>query len=558
MNLLVQLIRSARGMFALAIATCFLGGLGSALLVGLINHALSASRDQVLELSLLFAFLALSVPGLRWLSSAQFVKLRHFALARLRLLLSTHIAHAPFAQLEGEGASRFLAVLLEDVATVSEFFVALPRFVMQGAIVMGCFAYLAWLSWQALAFALAMVLMGSLIHFSAVRRASGHLERGRLAEDELYSHFRVLSTSGKELHLSRERREHFLERRLAPSVRVVRQHNTRGHLTYVGAGSFGAFLFFAVIGGVIFGLGSAVELERSVRSGYVLMFLYMMFPLEDLLEAVPDLLRVRISLERIREVCGSELLSEGRPPEMSAHATPTRIELRGVSHSYRRESEEGVFRLGPLSLSLRAGELVFLIGGNGSGKTTLAKLLVGLYEPDGGEANVDGKPVNEAGREAYRQLFSAVFSEFHLFDAMLGLSPNEVAARGPALLDELALAHKVQLRDGELSTTSLSSGQRKRLALLVACLEQRPFCVFDEWAADQDPTYKEVFYKQILPALKAQGKGVLVITHDDRYFNVADRCIRLEYGQLRAMNRGLGEQGADESWSSPPLEPSRA
>jgi len=56
--------------------------------------------------------------------------------------------------------------------------------------------------------------------------------------------------------------------------------------------------------------------------------------------------------------------------------------------------------------------------------------------------------------------------------------------------------------------------------------------LFDEWAADQDPVFKKVFYTQLLPELKARGKAVLVISHDERYFGAADRVIRLDYGKL--------------------------
>src|SRR6185436_123287 len=99
-------------------------------------------------------------------------------------------------------------------------------------------------------------------------------------------------------------------------------------------------------------------------------------------------------------------------------------------------------------------------------------------------------------------------------------------------LNKLQLHHKVQIKNGEFSTQALSQGQRKRLALLTAYLEDRPFYLFDEWASDQDPLFKNIFYTQILPALKARGKTALVISHDDRYFHLADRVLKLDYGKL--------------------------
>jgi len=188
--------------------------------------------------------------------------------------------------------------------------------------------------------------------------------------------------------------------------------------------------------------------------------------------------------------------------------------------------------LGPINLVFQPGELVFLVGGNGSGKSTLAKLITGLYPPETGEIRLDGEPITDENRDDYRQLFSAVFSDFYLFESLLGLHTTNLDARAKAYLAELHLDHKVKVRNGDLSTTALSQGQRKRLALLTAYLEDRPFYVFDEWASDQDPLFKEIFYTQLLPELKARGKTALIITHDEKFFHLADRTIKLDYGRL--------------------------
>ena len=190
---------------------------------------------------------------------------------------------------------------------------------------------------------------------------------------------------------------------------------------------------------------------------------------------------------------------------------------------------------GPSTSHCSRGELVFVVGGNGSGKTTLAKLLVGLYSPTAGEMRFNGQPIGDANREHYRQLFSAIFTDGWLFDRLLGMELAQVDGEAEEYLAQLELDHKVRVRDGAFSTTELSHGQRKRLALLTAYLEDRPVYVFDEWAADQDPRFKEVFYTRLLPELKARGKAVLVISHDDRYFHLADRVVKLDYGTLYEM-----------------------
>jgi putative ATP-binding cassette transporter len=148
------------------------------------------------------------------------------------------------------------------------------------------------------------------------------------------------------------------------------------------------------------------------------------------------------------------------------------------------------FVLGALSLTFHPRELVFIVGGNGSGKSTFAKLITGLYIPETGEIRLNGKSITGQNLEWYRQHFSAVFSDFYLFERLLGLSSYDLNTQAQKYLQQLHLEHKVQVNDGVLSTIALSQGQRKRLALLTAYLEDRPFYLFDEWASDQDPFFR--------------------------------------------------------------------
>jgi putative pyoverdin transport system ATP-binding/permease protein len=201
-------------------------------------------------------------------------------------------------------------------------------------------------------------------------------------------------------------------------------------------------------------------------------------------------------------------------------------------HLHPPGGEEMGFLLGPISLTLLPGQITFIVGGNGSGKSTLAKLITGLYPARTGSIYLDGVPITDENREWYRQHFSAIFSDFYLFDSYLGFNHSDLDQEVQSYLKQLQLDHKVQVRDGVLSTTNLSQGQRKRLALLTAYLEDRPVYLFDEWASDQDPHFRDLFYRQILVRLKELGKAVIVITHDDRYFNLADNIIKLDYGQV--------------------------
>jgi putative pyoverdin transport system ATP-binding/permease protein len=419
MQLLLLLAQSSRPLLLGALITSVLGGVGGTWMVAAIHRGLAASSAELPRLGLEFAAGSVLVLLLRWASRSLFVELSQATMDRLRKHISAKVAEAPYREVEAAGSARLLALLTDDVATVAECFVILPRLVLQGAVVLGCLGYLTMLSWRAFAIALLGVLFGSFGRYFGTARASEHLRRARLAEDELYASFRGLFSGAKELKLHAERRRAFVRDVLSADVDLVMTERTRGDELHLASVHWGVLMFYAMIGGVLFLPASMLGAEADVRAGYALMFLYMMLPVHSLLEAIPDLSRTRIALERIEQAGLSEPpRAQGSAPAVEALRS---LRLEQVTHSYRRDNREGVFQLGPLSLELRPAEVVFLIGGNGSGKTTLAKLIVGLYAPESGAVLLNGARVEGTEHEVYRQHFAAVFTDFHLFDGLLGV-----------------------------------------------------------------------------------------------------------------------------------------
>ena len=359
----------------------------------------------------------------------------------------------------------------------------------------------------------------------------------REEEDRLFGYFRALTEGIKELKLHRNRRGAFLNENVQSATEAFQKHNVSAEVRFVAAQNWSHFLFFALIGLILFLLPEISHLSPKTLTGYVVTTLYLMGPLAGVMSSLSLFGRANVAMEKVNELGVS--LAQGSTEvcaidQNESEITFENLELVNVMHSYHRETEDSHFALGPINLRFRPGELVFLVGGNGSGKSTLAKIITGLYVPESGEIRIDGKTVTDKNRDDYRQLFSAVFVDFYLFENLLGIRTRNVDEQARTYLDQLHLSHKVKVKDGTLSTTSVSQGQRKRLALLTAYLEDRAFYLFDEWAADQDPLFKDVFYTQLLPELKARGKTVLVISHDDKYFDVADRVIKLDYGKLSA------------------------
>ena len=527
-------IRFSRLTAAAVIAAGVAGGLANTALVGMTGAMLSRSLRPTGNVVLVFAGLCLLLPVLRFTSEALLIRLTSWAVFELRVRLCRQVLATPLRRLEELGAHRILATLTEDVPVITAALTTIPLICMHGAVIVGCLVYAAWLSLPLFGALLVVMAVGIATYQLPMARALRHFRAARDEGDALYKHFRSMNEGAKELKLHRERREVFFARHLRETAGALRGHQSRGGYLYAAARSWGQVLLFVLIGLLIFASPFVMAVNMRTLMSYVLMLLYMMTPLEVILNALPGFGRAGIGVRKIEQLglrlapaaAGSDLPPEAaRPPWES-------LALVDVTHSYYREGDDSSFVLGPVNLTFRPGEVVCLAGGNGSGKTTLAKVITGLYEPEGGEIRLDGVPVTEETREDYRQLFSGVFSDFYLFESLLGLHSNGLDARAHEYLRRLRLEHKVQVKGGELSTVELSQGQRKRLALLTAYLEDRPFYVFDEWAADQDPVFKEVFYFDLLPSLRAKGKTVLVISHDDRYFHLADRLVRLEQGRL--------------------------
>ena len=366
-------------------------------------------------------------------------------------------------------------------------------------------------------------------------------------------HFRALTDGMKELKLHNNRRDAFMNKVLEPTATSVMGYNMQANNIYVGNAASGQLLVFLLIGLLLFGPGRAFQLSNQILIAYTLLVLYMVGPLEVILNTVPNMNRALVSLQKVKHL-GLELSAIPErivvKPQTFRSANWKSLELDAITHAYNRENTDNTFTLGPINLKFQPQEVVFIVGGNGSGKTTLAKLLIGLYSPEAGEIRFGGKSITDENRDEYRQSFSVVFTDFFLFDSLLGLDNINIDEDARYYLEKLQLDQTVRVRDGVLSTVNVSQGQRKRLALLTAYLEDRAIYLFDEWAADQDPVFKEIFYLQLLPELKARGKTVIVISHDDRYYHVADRIIKLDYGRIEYDRRVLDSKDAPAELSA--------
>lgn len=531
------MLRTCRGKMLLTTIAALLSGACNAGLIALVNTTLTNVGRSTTWLMWGFILLGLGKIATNYVSQWILANFSQSAIAQLRRDLVKKILGVPLRRLEELGTPRILVALTDDVFNITQALLAIPLVSVNLAILLGGAVYLGWLSWQILLAACGVIVLGFIGYRMIVASAFHRLNQAREEEDKLFGHFRALTEGIKELKLHRSRRGEFFTRNIQTTTEAYQRLNVSAELRFAASQNWSHLLYFALIGLIMFLVPSLVHLSQRALTGYVITTLYLMGPLAGVMSSISLFGRASVALNKVQQL-GLSLAEHSREacPEQDIEIGFERLELRKVVHAYHGEKEDTNFTLGPINLTFRPGELVFLVGGNGSGKSTLAKIITGLYIPEAGELRLDGELITDQNRDNYRQLFSAIFADFYLFDNLLGLKNPDLDAQAGEYLEHLHLSHKVKIGNGTLSTTSVSAGQRKRLALLTAYLEDRPFYLFDEWAADQDPYFKNVFYTQLLPELKAKGKTVLVITHDDRFFHLADRLLKLDYGKLVSEN----------------------
>ena len=518
------------GVIVLSVAS----GVANTALIALVNRVINTPAPDT-SLLLLFLGICVAFPVLRYAGDWLLIHLTESATLHLRTSLCARMLAVPLRRLEEMGAARLNGVLVNDLPTVSGTMALIPLLSLNLTVVVGCLVFMGFLSWKMLIGVLVFLVAGVVAYQVPLLRGHVHFQAVREKGDDLFRHFRSLTDGVKELKLHEERRRAFLEEQLQGTAVEVQGHAVAAQRAFSSAVSWGQVLIFLLIGVVAFVLPAFTPVERQVLTGFTFAILYMVGPMQAILNAMAPLSRAIVAMDRVEQM-GMQLDEAARPEHGLLPSVPAAewrsLELEGVTHTYLSERDGSAFTLGPIDLSFRPGEIVFVTGGNGSGKTTFAKLLTGLYTPESGRVRLDGATVEGAAPERYHALFSTVFSDFYLFDSLLGLRREGLDDQALHYLRELQLDHKVRVEGGNLSTTELSQGQRKRLALLTAYLEDRPIYLFDEWAADQDPHFKDVFYHQLLPALRARGKTVFAISHDDRFYHVANRLIKLDSGRV--------------------------
>lgn len=451
--------------------------------------------------------------------------------ASLRGRLCERIVRSAYPQLEALGQARLTVAITDDVRRIISGAEVIPQFLINGAMLLGIFSFLAYINTHVFMFVLGAVAFGVISFRAPIFFANRDFLRARQLYDTLEWGVRGLILGVKELQLDRHKRKEYFDQILKSCDQELLGVEKRAITTLLVANSYGDLLFFLAIGAIAFVFVNYHEISSDDLVAVVMVLLYITSPVATILNMLPRMSMASVSLKKIEELLGE--LPENIDPERPFRERPWEtVSFEAAGYRHRSDRRNDGFPVGPLDFSLRKGQITFIVGGNGSGKSTLCKMLSLHYLPQHGRITFGDHVVNAESVDDLRQGIATVFSDFYLFDRLLSPMDETKLAVATRYLREFGLDHKVQIQNGKFSTTDLSDGQRKRLALVVSFVENKELYLLDEWAADQDPAFKEIFYTEILRDLKAQGKVVVVVSHDDRYFHVADQLVIMEDGKI--------------------------
>lgn len=524
------------GLVAISVFAGFINGYAVSLAITAAKN-LEPGRLQVREFLLFFISLTAF-----WISKEhvlnQTTNIVEGIIRDIRMRIMQAVRTTNLVVFERMNRGRIYSVLSTDAVALSMSAGAIINATSSACMLLFVIANVGVLSLWALAITLAFIISAVLLYMHKSRAVQTQLAEASRLEAEFFENLNGLLYGYKELKLSRAKSSDFFSAELWGIITSTAQLRTTSGRTMNQSVLIGQSFLLFTVSGVLFLLPNLQPADVAVVVPVVAIVLFAAGPIGDVVVAIPALARANTAIDSIyaleKELNQSQNQVEVYAEQQPLHEDPfDAIGCHGLSFAYPAPPGNGSagFRVEPFDFSVRAGEIVFVVGGNGSGKSTFIKLLTALYEPASGHLSWNGRPVTPDRLASYRNLFTPIFSDFHIFKRILGL-PDLNEDRVRRLIARMELTGKTDVSHQRLTNTDLSTGQKKRLALILAQLEDRPVLVFDEWAADQDPTFRRFFYTQLLPEMRARGHAVVAVTHDDSYFAQADRVFKMEYGRF--------------------------
>jgi putative ATP-binding cassette transporter len=518
-----------------------ISGLANGMLLIAINVAAEQVSDQSTEARFFLLFLiafTLFVYTQRY-SLYQATIAVEEVIRKIRVRIADKIRRSELRFIEETGSASLYAPLTKDTNLISQMAIVL---VMAGqsviVLVFGAL-YLAWLSPMSLLSTVIFIGITMMIYLSHEKKISEELYSASQKETQFFETFGHILEGFKELKINRRKNDDVFEH-IKQISKETNELKVASGLKLVTTMMFTQISFYLLLAILVFIMPLFSPTHSDVIFKITAAILFIIGPVTQFVGSIPMIAKTNIAIDSLYQL--EAQLDEtpdyqAEPVDIPPIETFQEIRLVDMTFHYCDKSGKSLFSLSSINITLKQGEMLFIVGGNGSGKSTLLKLLTGLYYPATGSLYVDDEEIEPSNYQSYRELFAIIFTDFHLFDRLYGLDEID-ESRLKSLLQLMELNKKTKYIDGKFTHLDLSTGQKKRLAFISAVLEDKPIYIFDELAADQDPQFRKRFYEVILPDLKKQGKTIIAVTHDDKYFPNADRVLKMEYGQLVDYDEG--------------------
>lgn len=510
-------------------------GLSGTLIIAILNQAASQVTEQQNPIFEFFAFLICLVFFLYFyrINNRDSVSSTQRLIYRFRLNIVSLVLKSDLSLFKTLSKNEIQTTISRDTQMVSQAIVTIISIGQSTAIVFFSLIYLAFLSWIASILMLVFLLTTLAIFLQVEKKATADLRASFIEESNTFDYVAQFLAGFQEIKMGSERAKSFIED-LVLSAKVSRDSRERSLITLGNTFSYLQIILYVAVGMLIFVVPILSDNFSEVVLKVATTSLFMVGSFQGVFTSLPMIVQAEasakqlISLKTILETSEDKVIAAGAPANYS---NIQQLTLHGITYEYLELDKKRNFDLGPITVKFEAGKTYFIRGQNGSGKTTLIRVLLGLYQPSNGYITIDNQLVKQPTCSGYRDLFAVVFSDFFLFKKLYGI-PQTKIAEGAALIKMFQLEDKVSILDNQFDTVNLSTGQRKRLALLEALMEDKQFIVLDEWAADQDPEFRKYFYQVIIPYIKGLGKTIIAISHDDKYFDSADEIITIQKGKL--------------------------
>ncbi|QOW63710.1 multidrug ABC transporter permease/ATP-binding protein [Campylobacter hepaticus] len=439
------------------------------------------------------------------------------------------ILDTPLLKIAKIGKAKILASLGSDIRNISFGLLRLPDFLQSSILIFCTSIYLYYLSKPIFILCMIWIMVVFLTNNFLMIKVYQYFRKARENDDALQNNYQNILDGHKELLMNRYRAKLYYEDEFEKNAKLKKKNSTLGNFFNNLSNNWTNVSLLALVG-VEFYLAIKFQWASVADATTIaLSILFLRTPLVSMIGSFPTLLLAKIALDKIAKLELDTYVKNFK--KISYINDWERIIFKDIEFTY-----DGNFSLNPVNIELKKGELVFLIGKNGSGKSTFCMLLTGLFKASKGRIYLDNMLINDDNLDQYKALISTVFSDFHLFTKTLSKEEFASEEKIAFWLKFLELQDKTKIQDHDLSLTQLSTGQKKRLAMFIALLEERDILVLDEWAADQDPVFRRFFYKKLLPLLKNQGKTIFAITHDDTYFDMADRILLANNGNIEELH----------------------